>query len=197
MRLREPRIPPLQEDEYSDEQRQALAPLAARGQLFNIFTTLGHVPEALKAFNTWGGFVMLRSTLPDRERELLILRVGWNCRSGYEWSQHARIGRAAGLTAEELNGIKHGPAWDAWSEQDHLLLTAADELGQTHFVSDATWNALAEHFDQRQRMDVVFVVGHYTQVCMLLNTFGVQLDPVLRADPDLEPEALGSSASRS
>ena len=46
---------------------------------------------------------------------------------------------------------------------------------------------MAQRFSERQLMDIVFVVGHYTQVCMLLNTFGVQLDPVLRADPDFEP----------
>jgi alkylhydroperoxidase family enzyme len=187
MRLKAPRIPPLQESDCSPAQREALAPYAARGQQYNIFTTLGRVPEALKAFNAWGGFVLLQSSLPARERELLILRVGWNCRCGYEWAQHARIGRAAGLTPLELTGIKRGPTWIEWSEQDRLLLLAADELGESSFISVALWNALAERFGERQLMDIVFVVGHYTQVCMILNTFGVQLDPTLRADPDLEP----------
>jgi len=189
MRLRTPRIPPLSPDDWSPAQREALAPYAARDQLYNIYTTLGRVPEALKAFVAWGGFVLMKSSLPERERELLILRVGWNCRSGYEWAQHARIGRGAGLTKEELTGIKRGPDWEAWSEQDRLLLRAADELGHAHFVSEPTWNALAQRFDPRQLMDLVFVVGHYTQVCMILNTFGVQLDPILRADPELEPDA--------
>jgi hypothetical protein len=35
-------------------------------------------------------------------------------------------------------------------------------------------------------MDLVFIVGHYTQVSMILNTFGIQLDPDLVADPDLQ-----------
>jgi alkylhydroperoxidase family enzyme len=189
VRIKTPRIAPVPEHEWSPEQREALAPYAERKQLYNIYTTLGRVPEALKAFVAWGGFVLRQSSLPERERELLILRVGWSCRAGYEWAQHARIGRGAGLTAEELTGIKHGPSWERWSEQDRLLLTAADELGAAHFVSDATWNALAQRFSERQLMDIVFVVGHYTQVCMILNTFGVQLDASLRADPQLEPDA--------
>ena len=189
MRLKTPRIAPVQESEWSPAQREALEPYAARNQLFNIFTTLGRVPEALKAFAAWGGFVLRQSSLPERERELLILRVGWNCRSGYEWAQHARIGRGAGLTAEELGAIKRGPSWETWSEDDRLLLDAADQLSQSHFISDATWNALARRWNERQRMDIVFLVGHYTQVCMILNTFGVQLDPILRADPDLGPDA--------
>jgi alkylhydroperoxidase family enzyme len=187
MRLKTARIQPVLESEWTPEQREALAPYAARNQLYNIYTTLGRVPEALTAFVAWGRFVLARSSLPERERELLILRVGWNCRAGYEWSQHARIGRGAGLTAEELTGIKRGPDWEHWSEQDRLLLHAADELHRSQFMSDTTWNALAERWNERQRMDLVFVVGHYTQVCMILNTFGVQLDAILRPDPDLEP----------
>jgi 4-carboxymuconolactone decarboxylase len=191
MRLKTPRIAPIPEADWSPAQREALAPLAERGHVYNLFTTLARAPGALEAFNTWGAFVLVQSSLPARERELLILRVGWNCRAGYEWSQHARIGRRAGLTAEELGGIKQGPSWDAWSERDRLLLTAADELDRERMISDATWSALAQCFDERQRMDIVFVVGHYTQTCMLLNTFGVQLDPVLRPDPDFAPDAEG------
>jgi 4-carboxymuconolactone decarboxylase len=189
MRLKTPRISPVHVAEWSPAQREALAPYAARDQLYNIFTTLARVPEALKAFAAWGGFVLGRSSLPERQRELLILRVGWNCRAGYEWAQHARIGRAAGLSGEELAGIKRGHTWPKWSDSDRVLLVAADELGRSQFVSDPTWSALAQHFSERQLMDVVFVVAHYTQVCMILNTFGVQLDPILRADPDLEPNA--------
>ena len=35
-------------------------------------------------------------------------------------------------------------------------------------------------------MDVVFTTGQYTQVSMMLNSFGVQLDPGLTLDPDLK-----------
>ncbi|MEN9718814.1 MAG: hypothetical protein RIQ99_1692, partial [Pseudomonadota bacterium] len=39
---------------------------------------------------------------------------------------------------------------------------------------------------QRGQMDLVYTVGQYTQVSMLLNSFGVQLDPGLEPDPDLD-----------
>jgi 4-carboxymuconolactone decarboxylase len=165
-------------------QRDALAPYAKRNQLYNVYTTLAQNPDAFRAFTVWGAYVLRDSSLPARERELLILRVGWNCRAGYEWSQHARLGRAAGLTREELIGIKHGPDWEDWSERDKTLLNAADELHAAQFISDATWRKLASWYPEQSLMDVVFIVGHYTQVCMILNTFGVQLDENLRADPD-------------
>jgi 4-carboxymuconolactone decarboxylase len=105
-------------------------------------------------------------------------------KSGYEFTQHTRIGLSEGLTEAEIANIKAG-AEAGWSDADAALIRAADELVGDHFVSDATWAALSRHFDEKQRMDVVFTAGQYTQVSMFLNTFGVQLDEGQTLDPDL------------
>ena len=186
MRLSAPRIAPLQDDELTEEQREALKPMSANGRPLNIFRTLAHAPKALTRFQEWGAYVLSRrNSLPAREREIVILRVGFLCKSGYEFTQHTRIGLNEGLTAEEIAKIKTGAA-AGWSAPDAALIRAADELVQGHFVSDATWAELGRHFDDKQRMDVVFTVGQYTQVSMFLNTFGVQLDKGQTLDPDLK-----------
>jgi 4-carboxymuconolactone decarboxylase len=186
MRLPSPRIEPLQPDQWDDAQRKVLEPFAQRKQLFNIYTTLGRNPDALTAFLAWGSYVLRRSSLPARERELVILRIGYLCKAGYEWAQHSRLGKQVGLTATVLERIKIGPNSADWNHADRTLLTATDELHRDYFVADSTWQSLSDVFDERQRMDFVFVVGHYTQVCMMLNTFGIQLDADLEVDPDLE-----------
>ena len=186
MRLAAPRIDPLQDHEFTDDQREALAPMTAGGRpLLNIFRTLARTPKALTRFNQWGGYVLSRrNSLPTREREIVILRVGFLCKSGYEFTQHTRIGLAEGLNADEIARIKVG-ASAGWSPADAALIRAADELVGDHFVSDATWAQLKAHFDQKQCMDAVFTAGQYTQVSMFLNTFGVQLDAGQTLDPDL------------
>lgn len=73
-----------------------------------------------------------------------------------------------------------------WSDADRALLAACDDLHARQFISNETWSALAAHFSERQCMDVVFTAGQYTQVCMMLNTFGVQLDEGQTLDPDLD-----------
>ena len=185
MRLSVPRVAPLEDAEMTEDQREALKPMSAVGPPLNIFRTLARAPKALTRFNEWGAYVLSRrNALPPREREILILRVGWLCKSGYEFTQHTRIGLNAGLSEDEIAAIKKG-ADAGWSAADAALIRAADELVQGHFVSDATWKALVEHFDDKQRMDAVFTVGQYTQVSMFLNTFGVQLDAGQTLDPDL------------
>jgi 4-carboxymuconolactone decarboxylase len=184
MRLPAPRIATLDDAALSPEARAALSALPDYARGFNIFRTLAHNPAALSAFLVWGNQVLSEAnSLTPRQRELAILRTGWNCRAGYEWAQHCVIGRNAGITDAEIAAVKLGPDAPGWDPLDTALLRACDELTVDHHVSDATWAALAPLGDQG-RMDLVATIGQYTMVSMMLNSFGVQLDPGLRADPD-------------
>ena len=146
------------------------------GRVFNIFRTLAAHPKLLKRWLVFGNHILYKSTLPPRERELLILRTGWLCRAEYEWGQHVVIGKKAGLSSDEINRIKEGPDAPGWSEQDATLLRAVDELHSQAFISDPVWNALAASYDTQQLLDLIFTVGQYNLVSMALNTLGVQLD---------------------
>lgn len=187
MRLTEPRIAPVSDADATPEQMTLMAGRKGNGVILNVYRTLVNAPQAAEAFLKWGRYVLSeRNDLPARQREILILRTGWLCRSGYEWTQHVRVGKGAGLTDAEVERIKLGSEAEGWSEQDKCLLTASDELHKDFFISTKTWNELGKHFSDKQRMDVVFTCGQYTQVSMFLNSFGVQLDPGQTLDPDLK-----------
>ena len=178
MRLSEPRIQPVQDDEANDEQREVLAASSfSRRPPLNVQRTTAHHPALARARQTFTRHIMSQSTLPPRERELLILRTGWNCRSEYEFAQHTRFGRSVGLSDAEIQRVAEGPDADAWDEFESTLLRAADELHEDAFITDQTWNALAERYSTQQLMDLVFTVGQYHIVSMALNSFGVQFEP--------------------
>lgn len=186
MRLKSPRVLPVPAESWTGEQREIAEPMLARGPMINIFRTLLGHPAAAKAFLVWGGYILGRKcTLPPREREIVILRTGFLCRSGYEWTQHVPIARRAGLTDDEIARIKLGVDAPGWSEADAALLRATDDLHREQFITEPVWAQLTRHFGERQRMDMVFTAGQYTQVSMLLNSFGVQLDEGQVLDPDL------------
>ena len=186
MRLTKPRIAPLGDDQLSPEQTEALQAFRP-GPVLNIFRTLAHAPKALSRFNAWGGYVLSRrNDLTARDREIVILRTGYLCKSGYEWTQHVRIGLREGLTEDEIARIKQGAAAPGWSAADAALIRAADELHADQFITDQTWADLRRHYSEKQAMDVVFTAAQYTQVSMFLNTFGVQLDEGQTLDPDLK-----------
>lgn len=176
MRLSKPRVEPLEEAKWDPEIVSLLRGLNEDGSVSKILRTVAHHPKLYKRWRVFANHVLMKSELPPREREILILRTGWNCRSGYEWGQHEVIGRAAGLTDEEMLRITRGPDAQGWDPFEAALLRAADELFSDAFISDATWSALAERYNTQQMMDVVFTVGQYNLVAMALNSLGVQLE---------------------
>jgi alkylhydroperoxidase family enzyme len=176
VRLAEPRVPPLPEAEWTDEQRALLGSEKNPMGPMNIFRTLIRHVELYRRFMKFGHQVLYKSSLTPRERELVILRVGWRCDSAYEFHQHTRIGRAVGLADDDVERIKRGPDADGWTAQERELLRAVDELRDDSFISDATWKALGARYDDKQLIDLVFLVGHYSMIAMALNSLGVQIE---------------------
>lgn len=187
MRLAKPRIAPVPDDRFTPDQTEVLANVLKTGRVLNIFRTLINAPKAARGFFPWANYVLSRrNDLPAREREIVILRIGFLCKSGYEWMQHERIALNSGLKPDEIARVKRGADAPGWTAAEVALLKASDELHKDQFITDATWTALRNNFTEKQCMDVVFTASQYTQVSMILNTFGVQLDEGMTLDPDLK-----------
>ena len=172
-----PRIPPLDPADLDDETREAVTKTltAPDGAVLNIFRTMSHHPWVMKRFLALGTQLLIRGSLPARERELLILRTGWNTQSEYEWGQHVAIGRAVGLNDVELARIKVGPDADGWSVTDAALLRAADELHAGGTITGETWTDLQKAYPDNQTLiEIPMVVGYYHMVAFFLNTTGVE-----------------------
>src|SRR4051794_34651831 len=183
-----PGIPPLPEADWSDGQRELLGAFGSPAPDLprtddNVFTTLARHEGLFKVWLRFGGFLLVRGVLPARERELLILRAGFNCGSDYEWGQHVRLGEKIGLAREEIDRIAAGPDADGWSAADAALLRAADELHQGPKISDETWAFLADIHDEQALIEIPMVVGHYTMLAFALNSYGVPLDEGLESLP--------------
>ena len=176
-----PRIAPLSADERTPSAQALLDSVTVAGAEANIFTTLVRAEGLTRKWLPLGG-KLLNGRLPARDRELLILRTAWNCRAEYEWAQHVVIGRAVGLTDEEIGRVPEGPGGD-WSGADSILLRAADELHRESDLEDGTWAALAGMYDTQQLIEIPMLVGHYHMVAMTLKALRVQLDPGLTGFP--------------
>ncbi len=178
-----PRIEPVRPDNVTEVQKEMLKGLERSGRIWNVFATMVNHPNLARDWLTFATYILRDNTLPPRDREILILRIGWLCQSEYEWAQHVRIGKRAGLSDDDVRRIGEGPSAAGLSDGDRLLLQATDELYEDACLSEKTWQALAKIYDQHQMMDLVFTVGQYNLVSMALNSFGVQLDEGLEGFP--------------
>ncbi|WP_425996240.1 carboxymuconolactone decarboxylase family protein [Caulobacter sp. DWR1-3-2b1] len=176
-----PRILPLPRAEWTDDAREVFAfwgePNAwEEGSKTNIMMVMGNHPDLGKAYNVWGKHLLMSNTLPVRFLELIILRVAWRVKSGYEWHNHVGYGLNAGLTLKDIAAIRDYPKGGEWSEQDAVVLHSVDELIESGTLSDATWDTLGAFFDKRQKMDLIFSIGHYVMTSWVISAMGVEIE---------------------
>ena len=189
-----PRIPPLPTSEWSDDAVAALragfgdegaarllsdAPDAPR--MPNVLTTMMRHPALAGPFLSFNNVLLRAPALEPRLRELAVLRVAWRTRSEYEWVQHVRMAGRGGITPDEIEAVGRGAAAEAWSPLEADVLAATDQLLDRYRIDDDTWARLAQHLDEHQLLEVLFVVGTYTCLAMAFNSVGLALDPELDA----------------
>jgi alkylhydroperoxidase family enzyme len=148
----------------------------------NVFSTLAHHPRLLKQFSRFGGTLLFRGLVPARERELVILRVGWNCQSVYEFGQHTLLGRTAGLSDDEITALAGGDT-SGFARHERSLIAMADELCSGDLVSEPTWAELSERWSDAELVELLLLAGYYRLVSGFLNSAGVQLDQEVPAWP--------------
>jgi 4-carboxymuconolactone decarboxylase len=141
----------------------------------NIFKTINRNEPLARAFLALGGHLLRGEQIPAREREIVILRVGWQCQSEYEFGQHTALGLLAGLTAEEVAALADVGS-RTWPPADDALITMVDELCDDDVVSDQTWSQLMTRWSDEQLLELLVLAGYYRLVSGMLNSAGVALE---------------------
>jgi AhpD family alkylhydroperoxidase len=143
----------------------------------NLFLTLGRHRRLFRGWIHFGGSLMPGGRLPRRDTELVILRVANLRACEYELRHHTHLAGRAGLTPTEVARVAVGPGEPAWSDRERALLVAVDELHADGDLSDEAWDGIAAHLDERQRIELVLLVGHYEMLATAIQA--------LRIEPDL------------
>lgn len=147
---------------------------ATGGRPPHIFTTLARHRGLFRRWLWFAGALMPGGKLPRRDSELVILRVADNTGCAYEWGHHERLGRRAGLSAEEVEQVRSGPEAPGWTPRQQLLLRAVDEMHADGRIGDELWVGLAAELDERLLIELCLLIGHYEMLAMTLNTLRVQ-----------------------
>ncbi|WP_329246796.1 carboxymuconolactone decarboxylase family protein [Actinoallomurus sp. NBC_01490] len=145
-----------------------------------LFLVLGRHRRLFTGWLHFAGRLMPGGLLPRRETELVILRVAHLCGSAYEVAHHTRLGRAAGLGEADLRRVADGPAADGWTARERALLGAVDALHAEHDLDDAAWTELSRHLNERERIELCLLAGHYEMLATVIRTLRIEPDPPRR-----------------
>ncbi|MGH1488304.1 MAG: carboxymuconolactone decarboxylase family protein [Acidimicrobiales bacterium] len=168
----EPRLEPI--PKVMEKARKALEDQPVKA--VNVLATLSHNRLVRDAVNQMCQTMLFGSELPRRQIEMVILRMGWNCQSVYEFGQHTLFGLDAGLTNEEIYFITRPIGQGAWSPADAVILQLADDLYSDDCLADATWTEASQHFSEADIIHFIATAGCYRLVSGFLNSTGVELD---------------------
>ena len=171
-----PRMAPLPAGQWDETVSQALRPLlpAARANPVdagNVLGTLARHPALARAYLEFNAHLLLASSLSPRVREVALLRAVHVRRSDYLWEHHVALAQRAGITLDELEGIRRG---DPVDPVDAVVVRVVDELTASNTIADQTWGELRARFDERQILDLLFTIGCYQLLGAAVNALGVQ-----------------------
>ncbi len=168
-----------------------LTSLFGRAEIPDVLTVLHLNPRLFWAWLFFASRLMPFGRLPPQEREKIILRTGWNCRSRYEWGQHVEIALGVGVSDEDIRRVAEGPA--AWTvPRERALMLACDEVHRDKCIAEATWQLLAAHYSEKLLIEIVMLIGHYEMIAGFLNSAGVRLEPAMEENLQAFHRRLGA-----
>lgn len=152
-----------------------VARLFGRAELPHIFPVIGINGRLFWPWLIFASQMMPFGRLPATDREKVILRVAWHCRSRYEWGQHVEMALKVGVSDNEIIEITK-PSGDILNQDDRLLVKVCDQLCQQRPIDEDNWLALNQKYNKRQVIEIIMLVGHYVMVAGLLINAGIELE---------------------
>jgi 4-carboxymuconolactone decarboxylase len=165
------RFAPLEWSQMSEAQKTMMrhvldGPRTAANGPFNVMLrspVMGDLAQEL------GAQVRFNSTLAPPLREMAILMAARHWMAHYEWNAHKNAALMAGLDPDIVAAIAAGERPKVMQANEAALHRFCSELLTTKRVSDETFAATKAAFGEQGMTEIVFTLGYYSLVSMLLN----------------------------
>ncbi|SEU26198.1 carboxymuconolactone decarboxylase family protein [Nonomuraea wenchangensis] len=180
------RLAGLRPDELDEEQRQVYQAIAGgprsvgpqpfaladeEGRLRGPFNAMLLSPPVGGALQAVGAAVRYGSVLPARVRELAILAVAAWWDSAFEREAHEAVGRACGLTEDELATLREGGLPEPDDPAERAALRAVAALTARGRLDDEEYAGAVAALGERGLFELTTLVGYYGTLALQLRVF--------------------------
>lgn len=186
------RFAPLTWDSMTPEQKTMVEHILSSGRtsLSGPFNVMLRSPGMGDLAQGLGAQIRFHSSLPPRLNELVIITTARYWMVQFEWNAHRRAAAQAGVSADVINGIAAGKRPAKMPADEAAVFNFASELLKTHSVSDATYATAKNTVGERGIADMMFAMGYYQLVGMLLDVDRYPLPAGVT--PELKPVNLAT-----
>lgn len=170
------RLPLVARDDIPEEFQYLWDRNATAGQPANIFRAMANNPGIWQQYLRLGNALWTKSGLDTATRELIILRTAILQHSQYEWHQHVRIGRQAGLSDERIKALHHWRQSESFSAPERAILAYVDAAASSDHPLAEVHEELASHFPPDTLVAINLLTGFYTMTARFLGAMEVQTE---------------------
>ena len=145
----------------------------------NLYKALANHAPLLGAWSEFSRVLRHESRTPRELRELLILRGAQIMGSEYEWAQHLRMARQAGVREAQIAELDSWKSSSEFNAREKAALGLAEAVTRGE-VSDAVYHEAKRHFDDQDYVELSLTAAFYAMVGRMLDAMGVQLEADVR-----------------
>ncbi|MBF6568761.1 MAG: carboxymuconolactone decarboxylase family protein [Candidatus Binataceae bacterium] len=142
----------------------------------NAFRAMLNHPEGAGAVAKLLLTLLEKNKIEARQRELIVLRIGWRAAAEYEFCSHVKLAKRIGLNEEEILGVRDPDRCSLYSELDRAIIKMTDELLDGFEISTATRAVLEKAFTPEQFVELLLAVGNWRLFAIFLKNVAVPLD---------------------
>lgn len=148
----------------------------------NVYRTMAHHPALLSAWAPLRQHVVKENALGPELTEVVILRAGLRMGSAYEWAHHVSRALALGFSEHRITAIRGTP-----EGVDGLIVNAVDALFDERMLAKEQEAELAEAIGRQAVIDLIAMVGFYSVLGYLLNTYNTPIDDAIQQEARQQP----------
>ncbi len=156
----------------------------------NVYRTMAHHPALLEAWAPLRQHVVKENALGPELTEVVILRAGVRMGSAYEWAHHVSRALALGFSEHRITAIRGTP-----EGIDGLIVNAVDALFDKRMLTQEQEAELAEAIGRTAVIDLIAMVGFYSVLGYLLNTYDTPIDQAIQQQARQQPALFSLTAS--
>ena len=170
------RLPLATREDIPEELRYVWDHNETNGKVANIFRTMANNPTLWRSYLRLGSGLWADCGVDAKTRELAILRAAILAESRYEWHQHVRIGRAAGLTDHQIRGLHEWAASPLFSDAEKAMFGYIDAVATSNRPSEAVHRAMAAHYPSSTIVGINLLTGFYLMTAKFLGAMEVETE---------------------
>jgi 4-carboxymuconolactone decarboxylase len=146
-----------------------------------VYLAMFNNPAVARSVGALGEQLRFSGTLPDRIREIAILRYASRNRLVYEWAHHQRPAMLAGIPPEMIAALDCDAIPDQLHGVELATVQAVDQILAGEELAEPIQHVLVDAFGDAGVVELVVLCGLYALMGYVTTAFAIEIEPALRA----------------